>query len=259
MTARERWEAQMGNSIAEIARAMGEKKRKREMDLIAQEVAEQYGLEGIDSAEELKMALTLRSSDMERQLKNAQIQRALREPPPVDEEGLTPYQRRQLELSAKREERLSQPRARTMTPLQELQAEKLRRELAAEVAGQSADSDPAIAAIDEQIAKAREAIAKGNRRPGPDAFNDWTAKTFPKIGGVEPTYEDQLSELNTRKRKLTNGAEPNAAPYAQPVRPQVAAPKIPADAIVVDTPEEAEQLPPGTVFYTPDGRRKVRP
>ena len=209
----ERWANNMADIAGQIGKSMAEKKRKREMDLIAQEVAEQYGLEGIDSAEELKMALTLRSSDMERQLKQAQIQRALREPPPVDEEGLTPYQRRQLELSSRREERLSQPRARTMTPLQELQAEKLKRELAAEVAAQTSEPLPEeVTKLDAKIQANNVEIAKGNKYRGWDWLEENIAKKFPS---AVTTYKDYNKGFQAERDVL-------AAKPTQTVTPKVA-------------------------------------
>lgn len=107
--------AQMLDAFGQMNAAIAERKKKRERDAIAAELAQQYQLQGVDTAEELKMAMELEDWQTKRKYQQAQTQRALREPAlrsvPRDEEGLTPYQRKQLELSLKREERLSQPRA----------------------------------------------------------------------------------------------------------------------------------------------------
>lgn len=53
----------------------------------------------------------------------------------------------------------------------------------------------------------------------------------------------------------TQGAQPGAAPPRQQAAPTQGQPSAP---VRVRSPEEADRLPPGTPFMTPDGRVKVR-
>ena len=239
MTARERWEAQMGNSIAEIARAMGEKKRKREMDLIAQEVAEQYGLEGIDSAEELKMAMALQEFISNRDYKKAMADAAKNKgtsgPGYVQTEYgmMTPYQAASLSMRAPEQPENPDPLGLIWNGKQYVKAPE-----------EYIEKQKKIPEIEAEVAELQAHVDAKNEHIGPD----WL--------GLGASSSSQLkkkqAERDALKKSLTPVASPNRALT-------IYKSKVPPGAVVAKTPEEAEQLPPGTVFYTPDGRRKVRP
>ena len=64
-------------------------------------------------------------------------------------------------------------------------------------------------------------------------------------GDISPAdYEEIKKVAGTYSRQLTNGVQQVKSGGG--------------DVVTVQTPEEAMALPPGTVFMTPDGRRKVR-
>jgi hypothetical protein len=95
--------------------------------------------------------------------------------------------------------------------------------------------------------KSRKLFQPGYRSPDP--YGNWDPEkdfnpTAPRQGGPAPS-------------KKTGAAAPGAAGAARLGDAAQAAPAT--GPVTVKTPEDAMKLPKGTVFMTPDGRRKVAP
>jgi hypothetical protein len=74
---------------------------------------------------------------------------------------------------------------------------------------------------------------------------------------LDTVYPD--TDENNRQVRALFGINPADFPIpAAPAEPAPAAPAQSSGPVRVTSPEEAMRLPPGTVFITPDGRRKVR-
>ena len=76
----ERSMSQFGDIAAQIAKGVRTSQEKKKRNRIAQELAAQYGLHGVDDMDELKLALEMERANADKRHKEALIQRALREP-----------------------------------------------------------------------------------------------------------------------------------------------------------------------------------
>ena len=78
---RDVFRAQMMDAVGELNKALAERKRKREHDAIAAQMASQYPeFQGVDSMDELNARLKLDEAMSQRMHRDAMTQRALREP-----------------------------------------------------------------------------------------------------------------------------------------------------------------------------------
>ena len=113
------WQAAMG-AVQNFGSVLHSQMEKRKKDEIARELAARvYPDKNIRSAEELAMQIKLDEAMDQRKYRQALTEKAERQPvartsarPEIGEDGLTPYQRMQLEISRSREERLSNPAPR---------------------------------------------------------------------------------------------------------------------------------------------------
>lgn len=114
--------------------------------------------------------------------------------------------------------------------------------------------------FDAAVDRMRSTLTALTRVPGVGAMSDYETKLdqgkFPNRNAYESVtaeqiqgIEDLLGTIETGYTGLLSGeAPPEQATNAQE----------PQGEVRVSSPQEAMALPPGTVFVTPDGRRKVR-
>lgn len=82
---------------------------------------------------------------------------------------------------------------------------------------------------------------------------------FPRFGEggtYEPKYNIRREAYRSTKNRAGPAGADLPAEYPNPARMPKAGP--PSGPVKVNSPQEAAKLAPGTVFITPDGRRKVR-
>jgi hypothetical protein len=115
--------------------------------------------------------------------------------------------------------------------------------------------------FDARINQMRSTLTALTRVPGVGAMSDYETKLdqakFPERNTWETVTEDQitgledmLSLIETGYTDLMNGGNQSAS--------EAPAQAASGQPVQVRSPQEAMALPPGTVFITPDGRRKVR-
>lgn len=85
---------------------------------------------------------------------------------------------------------------------------------------------------------------------------------FPQFGEGDDTigskYELRKNAYEASRVRAGPAGAKLSAQYPNPATMQPQQPKAAAGPVRVQSPQEAERLAPGTVFITPDGRRKVR-
>jgi hypothetical protein len=116
-------------------------------------------------------------------------------------------------------------------------------------------------AFDKAVDTMRGSITAITRVPGVGSMSDWEGKIdqakFPARGDYETITEDQIEALDQLLSTVESG-------YTELISGNAAAQDAMGGAqssgqpVQVKSPQEAMALPPGTVFITPDGRRKVR-
>ena len=120
-----------------------------------------------------------------------------------------------------------------------------------------------IGQIDYANARDRAYADKGLGTEVPKFISEFTGRekpskyisgAFAEIPVARGMKRDELDSL-MKTYKFTPKQETEAASQAGAAQPREAAPAIPT----INSPDEARKLPSGTVFMTPDGRRKVAP
>ena len=112
--------------------------------------------------------------------------------------------------------------------------------------------------FDAAVDRMRSTLTALTRVPGVGAMSDYETKLdqgkFPARNAYESVtteqiqgIEDLLSTIESGYAGLLSGGSSEQAP-----------PQSQQGEVRVSSPQEAMALPPGTVFVTPDGRRKVR-
>jgi GH24 family phage-related lysozyme (muramidase) len=120
-----------------------------------------------------------------------------------------------------------------------------------------------IGEIDYANARDRAYAEKGAGTDVAKFLSDFTKRekpatyignAFAEIPVVKGMKREEIDSL-MKSYKFTPRQEGETAPQVGAEQPREAAPAIPT----INSPEEARKLPSGTVFMTPDGRRKVAP
>ena len=214
------------NTLANVMRQEQDKKKK---DAIAREIAARmYPEEDIDSHAELEMKMKVDEAMANQNYRQVMTQKALQPPANmVGEDGLTPYQRMQLDLSRQREDRIAgQAGSKSADSM-----EKLNQDLRTAFGIEAAD-------IDSVIKNGAEVDASGK-------------VTFTTRQGVPmETTKDKLLPFVNRGLALYKGAgtqggaqpaEPAADAIAQQPKPAVA-PKTTTLTIPPDKAAEADAI-----------------
>ena len=232
----ERSMSQFGDIAAQIARGVRTSQEKKKRDRIAQELAAQYGLQGVDDMDELKLALEMERANADKRHKEALIQRALREPQgrngtsALNADGTPPDPIFKDGMVWNGRHWVKAPNTTT-------------------------NSRETFNALDREVKAVTGA-----------PLSKWTTATNKRVedgmfkaksGSDELAIsEDLYNKFLGRYNKIQNGVDPNASALATPVKPQVT--PIPGAPIKVTTKAERDALPPGTRYIAPDGTVKIK-
>jgi hypothetical protein len=115
--------------------------------------------------------------------------------------------------------------------------------------------------FDGAVDQMRSTLTALTRVPGVGSMSDYESKLdqakFPSRTDYESVTAEKIQGIEDMLRTIESGYTDlisGGAAQAQPAQP----PPAPTEEVRVNSPQEAMALPPGTVFITPDGRRKVR-
>lgn len=175
----------------------------------------------------------------------------------MDQSGLTPFNKAKLALLVN---------TRGNTPQGQVAAQylaavnTLKEEFANLAQGGYAPTEAAWHLADQQINADYGVKQLGSALEEVQRLIRYRIQGIPNFDRLGPGAANRYVGDGAAPNQLHGGGQPPpaAAPMVPP--PPAAPPQAGAQAPVrVNSPEEAMQLPPGTVFMTPDGRTKVRP
>ena len=266
---------QLADIGGDLARALGERKRKRDRERLERELL------GGDTAETFQLRRLSGDAELSRRLKLAQIERALREPQSRGTGGYsgyraqtlvdTPYGKmtaaewaREQRAQAKEQRLLTSPQAGRRGGMSQADklAAKLNEELIEAVALKM-DDVPRLTyqrllnADDSPYTEEEAKLGVGSA---------YFAADLPETGGKVRTVRMPQAKFDVlrnqydgvtrlRQQAPQTGESTAASVYAEMTRPQVA---DSGEPVTVETKEQRDMLLPGTRYYAPDGSIRVK-
>lgn len=113
--------------------------------------------------------------------------------------------------------------------------------------------------FDAAVDQMRSTLTALTRVPGVGAMSDYETRLdqakFPSRSDYESVTAEKIQGIDDMLNAIESGYSDMLSGGSAAMPPKQSEP---AGEVRVNSPEEAMALPPGTVFITPDGRRKVR-
>jgi hypothetical protein len=117
-------------------------------------------------------------------------------------------------------------------------------------------------AFDKAVDSMKGSLTAITRVPGVGSMSDYESRIdqskFPKRGDYESVTDDQIAAIDELLSTIESGYTDLLGGGSQQPTQSSPPKQQSGEPVRVTSPQEAMALPPGTVFVTPDGRRKVR-
>jgi hypothetical protein len=117
-------------------------------------------------------------------------------------------------------------------------------------------------AFDKAVDSMKGSLTAITRVPGVGSMSDYESRIdqskFPKRGDYESVTDDQIVAIEELLTTIESGYTDLLGGGSQQPTQSSPPKQQSGEPVRVTSPQEAMALPPGTVFITPDGRRKVR-